>query len=133
MGKEQKLLAGVEALAKHLGPVAGMFEEALYLLDSTVPLRADVKQLSPKVFKQLLASEALQLQLENKAYALLVAWLRQSPHVVGEAQRMALFKELVPLLRYHDMTRDYLANVMCECPLMKDSGLGLSVMRSAFV
>ena len=96
---KQELEAGVEALAKCLGPVAGMFEEGVMKLASTtLPLRADVKQLSAAVFKRLLASDALHLQLENEAFALLVAWLRQSPRARGKCG--ALFKELAPLLRY---------------------------------
>lgn len=63
-----------------------------------MPLREDVKELPPCVLKRLLAIEALQLQLENKAYALLLAWLWQSPHVHYKFERLPLFKELAPLL-----------------------------------
>ena len=73
-GKEQELEAGAGALAKCLGPVAGMFEEREWLITYnamfTMPLRNIVKQLSLNVIKRLLASEALQLQLENEIYAL---------------------------------------------------------------
>ena len=59
------------------------------------------------------------------------AWLYRSPHAQGK--RDALFKELAPLLRYHHMTSDFLAHVVCKCPLMKQSGLLLSVLESALV
>ena len=91
------------------------------LVTVTIPLRDSVKQLSVKVLKGLLTSEAMQLQLENEAYALLVAWLRHSPHAQGK--RHAHSKELAPLLRYHHMTADFLANVMTTCPYMLESGL----------
>jgi hypothetical protein len=65
---KQQLQAGVEALAKALGPVVGMFqEEPAFLVEGTMPLR-EVKQLPLCVFKRLLASDALQLQVEIKAY-----------------------------------------------------------------
>lgn len=99
----------------------------------SLPVRTDVKELPLKVFKQLLESEALQLQLENDIYVLLLSWLYQSPHVTDDAQRLAFFNELAPLLRYHHMTANFLANVVCECALMKESGLGLAMLRSALV
>lgn len=120
-------------LAKCMGFFASMFEPAKELICGTQPLRNVVKQLSLKVFKQLLESEGLQLQFENDAYALLVAWLRQSPHAQKKRRRAELFKELAPLMRYHHMTHDFVINAVSTCPLMNESGLGLSVMRSAFV
>ena len=136
----KELEAGADALAKCLGPVAGMFKEGTGT-DEDIPLREDVKKLPPCVLKRLLASEALQVQLENEAYALLVAWLEQSPHTEyhdsddeddqDEDRRLALFTELAPLLRYHHMTTGFLATVVCECSLMQESGLLPSVMRSA--
>lgn len=102
-------------------------------IHGTMPLRDDVKQLSRGVFKRLLASDALQLQLENEAYSLMLTWLRRSPHVPDDAQRLAFFKELAPLLRYHHMTPDFLANVVSVCNMMNKSDLLLSVLRSTFV
>lgn len=61
-GKEQELQAGVAALAKCMGFVASVFEPAEELICGTQPLRNVVKQLSLKVFKQLLESEGQQLQ-----------------------------------------------------------------------
>ena len=121
-----------ELFAAHLGPVAGMFEEGEELVDDlTLALRDVVKQLSLSVFKRLLSSEALQLQLENEAYTLLCAWLWQSPHALGKEH--ALFKELAPLLRYHHMTADFVANVVATCYFMEESKLLPSVVRSALV
>ena len=129
---KQELRAGVEALAKCLGPVAGMFEEGA-VIDNTLPLRADVKQLSLLVFERLLGSDALQLQLENEAYALVRAWVYQSPHARRSPYRHGLFHGLAPLLRYHHMTHNFLVNVVCRCPLMEESGLLIPVVRRAFV
>ena len=123
----------VQVLNNHLGPVVGMFEEAGELMNGTMPLRDVVKQLSPAGFKRLLASEALQLQSENEAYALLCAWLHLSPHVTDGAQRLAFFMELAPLMRYHHMTPDFVAITVCRCPLMQKTDLLPSVMTAAFV
>ena len=57
----------------------------------------------------------------------------QSPHVTDDAQRLQLFKELAPLLRYHHMTADFLASVVSQCPLIKASGLLPAVMHAALV
>lgn len=91
-----------------------------------------VKQLSLGVFKRLLASDALQLQLENEVYALLQAWLRQSP-LAQRKRRGKFFKELAPLLRFHHMIADFVANMVCACSLMEESRLLPSVVRSAIV
>ena len=132
IGKEQELQAGMEALAKCLGTISRMLEEkAAALIDDT--LRDVVMQLPTSVFKLLLASESLQLFSENETYALLRAWLYQSPHVAGRTHRAALFKELAPLLRYHHMTADFVASWVSQCPLMRKSGLLSYVVLSAFV
>lgn len=47
--------------------------------------------------------------------------------------RTQVLKHLAPLLRYHHMTSDFLANVVCSCPLMAQSGLLPSVLASALV
>lgn len=120
----------VEVLAKG---IEARIDKEPNKIHGTMPLRDDVKQLSRGVFKRLLASDALQLQLENEAYSLMLTWLRRSPHVPDDAQRLALFKELAPLLRYHHMTPDFLANVVSVCNMMNKSDLLLSVLRSAFV
>ena len=72
---------GVDALAKCLGPVAGMFATTKYLSDAhnrALPLRKDVQQLPLCVFKRVLKSEALQLQSENETYPFLLAWHKHS-------------------------------------------------------
>jgi hypothetical protein len=123
--------AGLAALAKCLGPVASMFEaEAASLHKRTLPLRDDVKQLSPGVFKRLLASEALQVQIENEPYHLR-AWLRQSLQTTSKHRQRALFKELAPLLRYHHMTSDFLASAVAQCSMVRRSGLLPLVMQAS--
>jgi hypothetical protein len=125
--EEEAVRAGADALAKYLGPVAGMFEEGI----DFVHLREEVEQLAVYAFKRLLMSESLQLQSENETYRLLMAWLNQSPHANG--RRASLFKELAPVLRYHHMTPDILVNYVFQCSMMKKSGLLPSVLGSAFV
>jgi hypothetical protein len=120
---------GVNALAKYLGPVAQMFEETTDLSTMYLPLRKNVKQLPYCVFKRLLASEALQVQLENEVYTLGVAWLQQSSSV----DPYSAVRDLAPLLRYHHMTPDFLANVVCRCPFINSSGLLPLVLQSALV
>jgi hypothetical protein len=121
-------------LGKYLGPVVGMFvEAAARLINGSLPLRDEVKEMPARAFEALLKSESLQLQSENEPYSLLVAWLQQSPHMTDSARRAAIFKELAPLLRYHHMTPDFLANIVSQCPLMNDPGLLRSVMHAAFV
>ena len=81
-GKGRRRQQAVDALAKCLGPVAGMFGTTVKLdfeTYNTLPLREDVKQLPLCVFKRLLKSEGLQLQWENETCPLLLAWLHQSP------------------------------------------------------
>lgn len=97
-----------------------------------MPLLDTVKRISPDVFKRLLASEKLQLQSENEAYHLCTAWLWQSPHV-SDSTRGGLFKEMAPLLRYYHMSTDYLANIVSQCRLMKNSRLLPEAMLSALV
>lgn len=97
-----------------------------------LPLREDVKHLPLCVFKRLLASEALQLQLENETYPLLMAWLHQSPHGSGDAEgRQAIFNQLAPLLCYHRMMPYFLANKDFQCKFMRASDIRESVLVSA--
>jgi hypothetical protein len=94
----------------------------------------EILQLPLCVFKRVLASEALQLQLENEAYSLLITWLLRSREAGdGVNQRVSSFKKMAPLLRYHHMTSDFLANVVSQCPLMKKSGLLPLVVHAAFM
>lgn len=117
--------------ARHLGLVASMFEEGISLIDETVPLREEVKLLTPVVFNRLLTREGPEVA-RREAYSLLLAWLYQSPHVTCVNHRRALFKMLAPLLRYHHMTVDFVANIVSQCPLMQNSSLLPSVMYAAF-
>ncbi|KAI9029153.1 hypothetical protein DFJ74DRAFT_477614 [Hyaloraphidium curvatum] len=123
--------AAVVALAKCLGPVCGMFVSGLALVEGTLALRKEVKDLSPAIFKRVLGSDALQLQLENEAYHLLVAWLHQSPHVPSREQRAALFRDLLPKIRFNHVALDFLGNAVAFCPLMQASGMLPSVIRAA--
>jgi hypothetical protein len=125
--EEEAVRAGANALAKYLGPVAGMFQEGIDFLS----LREEVKQLPSYAFKRLLMSEGLQLQLENETYYLLVSWLQRSPHAKDKKKAMDLFKDLAPVLRYHHMTPDFLGNIVSQSGWMKESGLLPSVLRSA--
>lgn len=89
-------------------------EEPAFLVEGTMPLREEVKQLPLCVFKGLLASDALQLQVENEAYALLIAWMHQSirpiyfdmgyderePAEYEDDERAAPFMEMAPLVRF---------------------------------
>lgn len=126
------LARAVGRLPKLLGPVCGLFEKSTKLTPhGAFPLRADVKQLSADVMKSMLANKLWQLQVENDLYALLRAWLYQSPRVGSDDERLACFMELAPLLRYQHMTADFLANVVSQCPLMQASGLLPSVMHAA--
>jgi hypothetical protein len=130
-GKEEEaeaVAAGVETLAKCLGPVAGMFEAGPGRGD--LPLREEVLALPLCVLKRLLGSEALQLQSENEAFALPVAWVKQSP-LCPEDDEQEVFEQLVPLLRYHHMTSDFLAAVVSDCVYLKSSDLLFPVLRSA--
>jgi hypothetical protein len=130
-GKEEDgeaVAAGVEALAKLLGPVAGMFEKGPGRGD--LPLREEVKELPVCVLKRLLGSEALQLQSENEAFALAVAWVKQS-ELCPEDDKQQVFEQLVPLLRYHHMTPDFLAIVVSDCVYLQSSDLLLPVLRAA--
>lgn len=129
----RRLEEGLEAYIKCLASGAGVFDETVEgLVEGTRPLRDDVRGLSLGIFRQVLASDALRLQTENEVYALLCAWLQQSPHA-SYARRNNQFKELAPLVRYHHMTADFLANVFLPCPMMEGSGLLSVVMRSAIV
>jgi hypothetical protein len=128
VAEEEAVRAAVDVLAYCLGPVAAMFEGKG---GADPPLREEVKQLPLYIFKRLLASEALQLQSENEAYALLAAWAYHSPHVGGGNQRIEAFKELAPLLRYHHMTLDFLANYVRPSPLRVKSGLTMPTLLPA--
>jgi hypothetical protein len=125
------LQRGVDALAQLLGPVAGMFPETVDIHNEDLVLCDEVLLLPLCVFKRLLASEALQLQLENEAYHLLVTWLWRSEHVKDSEERQALFREMAPLLHYHHMTLDFLGNVVSQSSLMEKSGLLGRVLQSA--
>lgn len=123
VGREEEAAAveaAVAVLVKCLGPVADVFDGS--------GLR-EVGELPLCVFKGLLVSEALEVQLENVVYSLLIRWVFELPH---DKDTRAAFKEVAPLLRYHH-TADFLANVVLQCPRMKTSGLLPSVLCSAFV
>lgn len=124
--KEARVAAG--ALAGLLGPVADM----LNLSEGYTKLRDDVLNLPLCVFRELLASDALQLQSENETYLLLFEWVHGSPHVGGSwRERNHKFSGLVRLLRFHHMTLDFVANVVCGCSLMRQSGLFPSIEARA--
>jgi hypothetical protein len=112
-----------EALGKAMGAVDKMFDEgpkvtgfpscfksAFY---QVLPLCAAIKDLSPEVMEVLLKSETLQLRSENDAYSLICAWLSQSPHI---SKRDAVFKQFLPLFRFHHMSRDFIGAVVSACP-----------------
>ena len=125
----------VAALARVLGPVAGMFEGGKSEDGPAMVLREDVKQLPICVLKRLLASDALQLQVEDEAYALLVGWL-SSKTSFSRRERSIFFEQAAPVLRYHHMTTAYLANVIlatvvCTCAFMKKSKLLPTALSSA--
>jgi hypothetical protein len=61
------------------------------------------------------------LKLEKKAFTLVRAWSHQSPSVTDKAQRLALFKQFAPLLRYHHMSLDFVANVVDGTGLISTS------------
>lgn len=120
-------------LSKALGFVDRYFEEdttetcypsiretAFYKL---APLRADTKMLSAVVMEVLLGCEKLQLRSENDAYHLLCAWLSQTLRLSCEDDRRALFKQLLPPLRFHHMSHDYLCAVVSACLYANASGL----------
>ena len=102
-----------------------------YKYDYATPLREDVCRLPLCVFKRLLKSEALQLQSENDAFPLLRTWLRYAWHTKSFGTVRRLFDELAPLLRYHHMTPDFLANVVLVCYYMKESRVREAVITSA--
>ena len=93
---------------------------AFYML---LPLHDEVKELSSVVMKVLLGSETLQLRSENDAYYLLCAWLSQAQCIPDEPERQTLFKKLVPQLRFHHMSPDFLCAVISVCPYANASGL----------
>jgi len=88
-----------------------------------LPLRDDVKTLSTKMMEVLLGSETLQLWSENDAYYFLCAWLSQTPRLSNEKERRALFQRLLPQLRFHHMSIDFLGAVVSACPYANASGL----------
>lgn len=128
---ETELRLGANALAELLGPVAAMVTEGP--LFPMVDVCEEVKNLPLSVFKMLLASDALQVQLENDAYILLVSWIMKTPCIDDHRDRIAAFKELVPLLRFNHMTLDFLANVVSHCEFIEDSEMLVPVMSSALV
>lgn len=71
----------------------------------------------------LLGSERFQLRSENDAYYLLCAWLSQTPRLSYDDDRRALFKQFLPLLRFHHMSYDYLCAVVSACPYANAPGL----------
>jgi hypothetical protein len=89
---------GVDTLATLLGAVHEMFEEASGHEEHQLLLRDEVKQLNSMAFFFLLSREALQLQLENDTYALLISWLNQAPQVNDDDGRASLFKFMVKVL-----------------------------------
>ncbi len=130
--EESKVLVqrGVDALARLLGPVHEMF----YGAGTILRVCEDVLKLPLCVFKRVVASEALQLQLENEAYTLLTTWLKRPQKAWdGINQRTSLFKEMALLLRYQHMTSHFLANVVSQCRLMKASGLLPLVVHAALI
>ena len=134
--KEEEAAAvesAVDALAKALGPVEDILGVHDDLDDNdALFLRNEVRKLPLCVFKRLLGSEKLQLQLENDSYQLLRSWLSQIDYF-GEDDAQEDFDELAPVLRYHHMTADFLANVVSQCPLMRASPVLQTVLCSAFV
>ena len=131
-----------EALGKALGSVDKIFEEGAFITGSPLlrshkrfavykllSLPAAIKDLSAEVMEVLLASETLQLRSENNAYYLLCAWLSQSPQFWKISERQARSKQLLPLLRFHHMSRDFLGAVVSACPYANAPDLLRRIMR----
>lgn len=60
-----------------------------------------------------------------------VVEIQRSPS--AEDDKHDFFNDLAPVLRYHHMTPDFLACVVCSCEWMGDSGLLVTVLSSALV
>ncbi len=134
------LLAAGTALAKGvgvLGPkawsrrrpdvaVGGKDKYMRFLPD----LQPRLQQLSPLAMECLLQSPALRLKSENDAFAFVCAWLKgQQGWSKAETQRA--FNALMPCLRWHNMTSEFLATVVSQCRLVVQSGRLLDVLRGA--
>jgi hypothetical protein len=76
----------------------------------------------------LLGSETLQLRSEN-AYYFLCAWLLQTPRLSDEDESRALYKQLLPLLRFQHMSLDFLGTVVSACPYANAPGLLSYIFR----
>lgn len=119
---EDQMQAGVTALAKYLGHVSAVFKHvAGEPAHGTLSLREEVSWLPCIIFTLLLESKELDMQVENEAYVLFTAWLHASPHVAGDAHRLALFKNLakpeLQVLRYNRMHSEFVAMIVSQCPL----------------
>jgi len=79
--------------------------------------------------KVLLGSETLHLRSENDVYYLLCAWLPPSQHLSDEQERCTLFVKLLPLLRFHHMSQDFLCSVVSACPYANATFLLPDIMR----
>lgn len=131
--KKEALRQAGEALGMALRQVDGLFGESttkvgfaclsMSAFYTVLTLRADIKNLSPGVMKVQLGSEALQLRSENDAYYFLCAWLSQTPRLSNEKERRALYEQLLPLLRFHNMSLDFVGVVVSACPYAGAPGL----------
>lgn len=124
------------ALSQALGKVEDFIEQGATIRGLTclpfytlLPLRTNVNELSAAVMKVLLGSEELQLRSENDAYYLLCAWLSQSRRLSEEDDRQALFKQLLPQLRFQHMSHDFLCSVVSACPYANVSGVQSYIIR----
>jgi hypothetical protein len=118
-GKEGEVQRAGDALAKVLGCVSDFFEvgsatrnicEGKYY--RRVPLKAHVRDLSVGAMAALLGSEGLQIKCEDEPYSFLCSWLNQRP----KCDWQALFKSLLPHIRFEHMTSAFLISVVSRCP-----------------
>ena len=86
-----------------------------------------------------MACDALGVTVENEVYTLLGSWLYQSPyagafdglHPVTVKDCLPLFHRLVKLVRLPYLSLEFVANVITACPLIEESGLLPSILRSS--
>ena len=138
-----------DALANALGPVNQLFCESPWLkipqtsFYTCLPLKSHILALSLTAMEALLASDALHVSTENEVGTLLGCWVHQTPHLAAAAyensnplfliNRLAPFKRLVKLVRFHHLSPEYLANVVTACQLATLSTVLPFILRSSLL
>ena len=91
--------------------------------------------------ESLLGSDALCVKTKDGFYYLLNSWLRQSPHAGdtlnittanGEKSILA-FRRLVKLVRFQQLSLEYIGNVVTTCYFATESALLPFMLRSCLV